>query len=673
MRFRFVTRAAAVAALLPGVAAADAFLLDADGSGVATPIERRVTVELYEQVATTVVELTFEPGELLTSAGSSGDAPIFVYTTPADGSVVAAAFKDGDAWIEASVGATDMGALPVTPPDGFSGALPSGAGALGESPSFGENPFWLPIIDTRDDGGRIVVRLTTLEIAPYEGGEVRWRYPLAPPTLIGAGAAQSVFDVRVETGRPLVGWSVPSHAAEVVETTRGARALALHLETRSDDRDLELRYGVRAEEDVYLRLLTAHERCTEDGFFLLVVEPRQDVTEGEAVAKDFTFVVDTSGSMDGYKMTQAIEATRTFVAGLNARDRFDLVTFSDDAYRLFGEQRVADAASRGTASRHADSLYASGGTNIDAAVRAALDSRFDPERARFVVLLTDGMPTVGETNTEALRRNVLRANENDVRLFAFGVGDELEVDFPFLRALATENRGDATLVSPHADIAGLLKAFFDRIDRPVLTDVRLDIAGVEVFDGAPELLEGETTDLFAGSQLFLLGRYRDGGPATITLEGQEGGAARAHRLEVDFPVCAEGQNPFLPRLWAKARIDALLDRIAREGETEALVAEVEALSLRYGVQSPYTSFGVSRPVEPASGDSGEDAYGSYDGSNDDSYGSYDGSDGYSSGAPEDGLTGCSTTAVRGQPGFGLLGLLAVGLLRRRRSPVTSEV
>ena len=137
-------------------------------------------------------------------------------------------------------------------------------------------------------------------------------------------------------------------------------------------------------------------------------------------------------------------------------------------------------------------------------------------------------------------------------------------------------------------------------------------------------------------------------------------------------MCAEGQNPFLPRLWAKARIDALLDRIAREGETEALVAEVEALSLRYGVQSPYTSFGVSRPVEPASGDSG-DAYASYDGSNDDSYGSYDGSDGYSSGAPEDGLTGCSTTAVRGQPGFGLLGLLAVGLLRRRRSPVTSEV
>jgi len=657
-------QAAALTLLAPGVAAADAFFMSADGTQIAIPSARRVEVELYEQVATTVVELTFEPESLFGGDGAT-DPPVFVYTTPPDGSVVAAAFKDGDTWIEASVGATDMGALPVTPPSGFTGAPTTGWDVAGGPGGFGENPFWLPFFDARDDQGRVVVRLTSLEIAPYENGEVRWRYPLAPPALIGAGAAPSVFDVRVETGRPLVGWSVPSHAAEVVETTRGARALALHLETRNDDRDLELRYGVRAEEDVYLRLLTAHERCAEDGFFLLVVEPRQDVTEGEAVAKDFTFVVDTSGSMDGYKMAQAIEAARTFVSSLNARDRFDLVTFSDASQRLFGEQRVADTAARRAAEQHARSLYAVGGTNIDEAVRAALNSRFDPERARFVVLLTDGMPTVGETNTETLRRNVLRANEDDVRLFAFGIGDELGVDFPFLRALATENRGDATLVSPQADIAGLLTAFFDRIDRPVLTDARLDIQGVDVFDGAPELLEGQTTDLFAGSQLFLLGRYRDGGPATITLEGQEGGATRTHRLEVDFPVCAEGQNPFLPRLWAKARIDALLDRIAREGETEALVAEVEALSLRYGVQSPYTSFGVSAPTNPVVGSSGDDGSQPYD--------SYSGDDGYSSGGPEDGLTGCSTTAVRGQPGVGVLGLLAAGLLRRRRRPTTSQV
>jgi Ca-activated chloride channel family protein len=660
MKYR--VQAAALAALAPGVAAADAFLMSADGTQLATPSARRVEVELYEQVATTVVELTFEPDALFGSEGTT-EAPLFVYTTPPDGSVVAAAIKSGDTWIEASVGVTDMGALPVTP-SALPSDLPSSgwevAGGLG---ALGENPFWISLFDARDPEGRVVVRLTSLEIAPYENGEVRWRYPLAPPTLFAAAAARSVFDVKVETGRPLAGWSVPSHAAEVVETTRGPRAVALHLETRNDDRDLELRYGVRAEEDVYLRLLTAHERCTEDGFFLLVIEPRQDVTEGEAVAKDFTFVVDTSGSMDGYKMAQAVEAARTFVSSLNARDRFDLVTFSDAPQPLFGEQRVADAGARRLAEQHARSLYAGGGTNIDDAVRSALNSRFDPERARFVVLLTDGMPTVGETNTETLRRNVLRANEDDVRLFAFGIGDELDVDFPFLRALATENRGDATLVSPQADIAGLLSAFFDRIDRPLLTDARLDIQGVDVFDGAPELLEGQTTDLFAGSQLFLLGRYRDGGPATITLEGQESGATRTHRLEVDFPVCAEGQSPFLPRLWAKARIDALLDRIAREGESEALVAEVEALSLRYGVQSPYTSFGVSAPVSPA--DEGGVDNGSGDDGGSGSYHSYDGSDGWGSGAPEDGQ-GCSTTSVRGGPGAGLLGLILMGLFRGRR-------
>lgn len=327
------------------------------------------------------------------------------------------------------------------------------------------------------------------------------------------------------------------------------------------------------------------------GAFMLLLAPKTDIREQEVAAKDIVFVVDVSGSMSGPKIEQTRQALKFCLKALRPTDRFDVLPFSTsvDAYENKLVAATPDEVQK--AVDYVGKLEARGGTNIGEALAAAFDKlprERDKARPAMVLFMTDGEPTVGETRIGRLLEGLGAQNKSDARLFVFGVGDDVNTEL--LDRLSNENHGTRVYVRPTENIETAVSSLYNKIASPVLSDLRLDIDGVKVED----MLPGRLPDLFRGSQLTVLGRYRGDGPAKVTLRGAAGGREQSFTYSVDFPQRARANN-FVPRLWATRRVGLLLEQIRLNGEQDELVKEVTDLATRYGILTPYTSYLVLEP------------------------------------------------------------------------------
>jgi Ca-activated chloride channel family protein len=289
--------------------------------------------------------------------------------------------------------------------------------------------------------------------------------------------------------------------------------------------------------------------------------------------------------MEGEKLAQAKSAAEFVLDNLGEGDRFNIVAFSS-ATRLFSAEPVLSKHNTEGKS-FIRKLTAQGSTDINRALLEAIAGS-DPERPTVLIFLTDGLPTVGETDPDRIVRNVASDAPKSVRLFTFGVGDD--VDTMLLDELSNGQRGTSTYVRPGQDIAEEVSGFYAKVSAPVLVDITFQISGVQVEDMYPYPLP----DLFAGSQLTLAGRYLRGGQATLRLNGTINGRPRTYVYRgLDFAV--RGGNEFIPRLWAQRKIGHLLRQIRLDGVKDELVDEIVALSSRFGIVTPYTSFLVEEP------------------------------------------------------------------------------
>lgn len=437
------------------------------------------------------------------------------------------------------------------------------------------------------DGGERRIEITYTELLSAENGVYRYRYPLDTERFSAWPLDRVNISIDVETTSPLAAVYSPTHRM-TVERTGAFGATGVYEEhDLLPSHDFLLYYGVSAEE-LGMTLLT-YRTPGEDGFFLLIATPPRVEADAAPLPKDLVFVLDRSGSMSGEKIEQAKEALRFILENLNPDDRFAVVAFSDyvEAYQT-GLEPVSPGAV-GSAIAWSSRLDATGGTDIDEALSVAFPLFEENDRPRFVIFLTDGEATAGETDPVVIAENALAANLFSARVFVFGVG--YDVNTVLLDQLAEENRGTTTYVLPEENLEVSLSAFYRKIASPVLADTELDIAGIDTFDVFPRVLP----DLFRGTQLLVLGRYRDEGDGRVTVSGQVEGVSTAYTTLQSFPDIAL-ESSFLPRLWAGRKIAHLLNQIRIYGESDELVNEVIALSKAYGIITPYTSFLIDDEV-----------------------------------------------------------------------------
>lgn len=429
------------------------------------------------------------------------------------------------------------------------------------------------------------LELTYTQILRAESGTVSYRYPLGTGrqlTQIGSVAGR----IDLESKDPLRNVYSPSHAIEVKRSSDRRSLITFESQTGKEPQDFQLFYGI-SQEDFGVSLVTYRE-AGKDGYFLLMISPKDDWSEQEYLAKDIVFVLDTSGSMaEAGKMEKARAALLYGIRILRPQDRFNVVSFAGEEHLLETGLLAADDQGRKHGEDFVKALRPVGGTNINQALLSSL-GQFQPgTRPKILVFLTDGLPTVGETNVGRIIDNVAKARQPGVRLFTFGVG--YDVNTALLDKLAAENGGVADYIEPKEDLEVKVSNFFAKINYPVLGDLKLDMSDVQTDLVYPR----DLPDLFRGTQLTLIGRYRNPiamDRVRLLLTGTNGGKSRSFFYnDLRFPLRDE-KNDFLPRLWATRRVGWLMEQVRTNGENKELRDEIVDLGTRYGIVTPYTSY-----------------------------------------------------------------------------------
>jgi Ca-activated chloride channel family protein len=426
------------------------------------------------------------------------------------------------------------------------------------------------------------IQISYSQVVTVDNGLIHLSYPLKVTNLVSKRPVQQMsIRVSVEGQDAISNIYSPSQPVAVQRGDDGKSFVAGY-ETNGwlPDNDFSLYYGISSE-TVNVNLLTYRESASEDGFFLLMVQPPVKLPQEQIIPKDVIIVLDQSGSMFGEKWDQARAAAEYVLKNLNQDDRFNVILFST-GWREFSQQmeKTEQAQSAIDWIRGQEAI---GGTDINGALTTALD--MVGERPTTILFLTDGLATEGTTDTPAILSNVNATAKPNVRIFTFGVGDD--VDTTLLDSIVRDQHGASSYVRPTQRIDEEVASLYNKISAPVLTDVTLDMGGVQTQDQYPARLP----DLFAGTQLTLVGRYRgDADNVTITLKGKVGGKEQTFTYnKLAFPPRAGGE-PFIARLWATRRIGDLLNTIRLNGENKELVDSVVRLSVRYGIITPYTSF-----------------------------------------------------------------------------------
>jgi len=424
------------------------------------------------------------------------------------------------------------------------------------------------------------ITLKYTQMLDRAGDAWRFRYLGDRGRQVAPRSFRMAVDSAVRFGDPYS----PTHQ---VQTSRNGNHIDVTLADGAPGGDFELLLPL-ARGLVGMSLVTQHP-AGEDGYFMLLLAPGA-AAQSEALRRDLVAVIDVSGSMSGEKMTQAKLALTQLIGSLRDTDRFRLVAFSGGVRRYASGWTNASAANRNDASGWIRSLEAEGGTNIAGALTEAFAEAPDAEALGVVVFLTDGQPSVGESNPERIAERA-EQGRGRFRVFSFGVGDD--VNTYLLDRLTERARGTTEYVRPGENIERAVGALAAKVASPVLTDLSLSATqGVELYDLQP----GSLPDLFAGDEMVVFGRYRGagsaGGERTVSVRGRRNGRDESFQTTL---VDREGDARYIEQLWAARKAGALSREIRMRGQTKELIDALKQLALRYGILTEYTSYLVQEP------------------------------------------------------------------------------
>lgn len=422
---------------------------------------------------------------------------------------------------------------------------------------------------------RIILRYS--QVLSREGDALRLRHAYGARG--GEGAVQ--LTVRLPGGSE---WGTPYSPTHPLAVSRDRGGMSVRV-SEGGSRGLELFLPLRR--GLVGSAVLTHAATGEEGFYMLLLAPPAE-PDATVIPRDLTFVVDVSGSMSGEKMDQARAALLQSLGGLRPTDRFRLISFSSGVTRFRPGFVAATPEALRAARAFVEGLTAGGGTNIEGAVRAVLESPGGGTgRLGVAVFMTDGLPTVGEQAPEQLAA-LASGRLGEVRMFSIGVGHD--VNTYLLDRLAVEGRGAAEYVAPGADVELAVGGILRRVSHPALTGLRIVEAPVTLRDPAPAVLP----DLFYGEELVVMGRYRGVGRGTLVIEGERLGRRERITTQATFPAASDA-NAFIPPIWAARRVGELTRTLRLEGPSERIVAEIRRLGQRYGILTEYTSYLVQEP------------------------------------------------------------------------------
>ena len=428
------------------------------------------------------------------------------------------------------------------------------------------------------------VTLRYTQLCRRDRDVVEFVYPLATQKHSAKPIQRLTLDLRIEGRDPIKSVYCPSH--DLAITRPGEREVKATLERRDvlPTNDFKLVYTL-AGGTLGATVLSYRPDPNEDGYFLLLASPEVKPLDARPLPKTVLFVLDRSGSMAGKKLDQAKNALQFVLNNLRDDDTFNIIAYDDRVEAFKPEVQRYSPATRAEAEKFVANIREGGSTNIDGALKAALAMISDDSRPNYVLFLTDGLPTVAETNEHRIAENARGGNKYHARVFAFGVG--FDVNARLLDRLSGGNGGTSEYVRPDEDIESHVGAFYSKMTRPAFAGIGIGLAGTDVNRTYPR----DIPDLFEGGQLVWVGRYRTSGRSTVRLSGRVGGEPRSFEFPAELAASGSGTgHDFVEKLWAVRRVGFIIDQVDLNGPNKELTDELVALGTKYGLLTPYTSF-----------------------------------------------------------------------------------
>jgi len=370
---------------------------------------------------------------------------------------------------------------------------------------------------------------------------------LKPGTRTGHDIALSV---KLDAGVAIKNIQSISHVIDIKPINSHKKEIQIHRADTLPNKDFVLRYQVAGKAPEIATIVHHDER---GGFFTLMIQPQETVTDEQVIPRELIFIVDTSGSMSGFPIEKSKEAMRRLIKGMRPLDIFNVVRFAGDTGTLWKKPRPHTTANVNEALRYVESFRGMGGTEMRKGI------------------------------VEALAQPAAYGYLRIAWVFSLGVGSS--VNRYLLDRAAEIGRGEAFYVRQDEDSQKVIDKFFHRVDRPALAHIEIDWGNLDV----TELQPAKVPDLWAGQPIRIHGRYTNGGKETIVVRGQLANRSYEQRLRVQLPK-NEPAHESMATVWARQKVHQLMNQMVRDGQTKELIEKVTQLGLIYRLMTQWTSF-----------------------------------------------------------------------------------
>lgn len=389
------------------------------------------------------------------------------------------------------------------------------------------------------------------------------------------------ISTKIFAGVPIYDLTCTSHQIQPQWLPQGVAQLNLDdSDPFQGNRDFILRYRLAGEQIASGLLLYQGK---DENFFLYMAQPPTRVAAEAIPPREYIFVVDVSGSMDGFPLETSKRLLRELIGQLRPTDLFNVVLFAGDSTTLSPQSLQANNQNVAKAIHLLEQQRGAGGTELLPAIQQAMSLPRQDGISRSIVLVTDGYISGEQGVFEHIRANLNRCN-----VFAFGIGTS--VNRYLIEGVAKAGMGEPFVVTEETEAEGVARKFREYIQTPVLTDISVRAVGFDIYDVNPM----NFPDLFAQRPVILFGKWRGPVGGTIELTGKTGQGDFVSRLDVAGGQADEG-NSALRYLWARSRIAELADYGSFDNSEET-IKEITSLGLKYNLLTPYTSFIAVREV-----------------------------------------------------------------------------
>ncbi len=384
------------------------------------------------------------------------------------------------------------------------------------------------------------------------------------------------MDVTLSAGMPLRKLVCPSHKTDISFKGEESARISLKPEERNGgNRDFVIRYklaGDRIHSGVLLY------EGNEENYFLAMVQPPERIAPDMVPPREYVFIVDVSGSMNGFPLDVSKKLLKDLIGNLRPVDRFNVVLFAASSRVLSDRSLPASGENIREAISFIEKERGGGGTELISALKRAFSIPKEENVSRSFIIATDGYISVEQKAFEIVRNNLDEAN-----FFAFGIGSG--VNRHLIEGLAHAGQGEPFIVLDENEAPASAEKFRKYVSSPVLTGIDIEFSGTDVYDVIPE----SYPDLFAQKPLILFGKYNGRIEGVLSVSGTNGEGLFLSKMDLD-KLGHSASNSAIRMLWAREKIRWYDDLASAGYGYEDFDAELVELGLEYNLLTRLTSF-----------------------------------------------------------------------------------